>query len=146
MYSIVQESHDAIQMVKAGNETEIVDALYRISSLVNKTVDSDEALELILATVIEVLDGNRANIALRIPESEKLRIEVSWGQPQARRGSRTRNRARHCRLGCPSWEASFGTGRQERSTLLFAQSKNPIRDCGADGRARSDNRGSQRRK
>ncbi len=82
MYSIVQESHDAIQMVKAGNETEIVDALYRISSLVNKTVDSDEALELILATVIEVLDGNRANIALRIPESEKLRIEVSWGNPK----------------------------------------------------------------
>ena len=69
-------------MVKTGNETEIVDALYRISSLVNKTEDSDEALELILATVIEVLDGNRASIALRVPESENLRIEVSSGSPK----------------------------------------------------------------
>ena len=62
--------------MKTGSETEIVDDLYRISSLVNKTEDSDEALKLILATVIDVLDANRASIALRIPESKNLRIEI----------------------------------------------------------------------
>lgn len=68
--------------MKTGIGTKIVDDLYRISSLVNKTEDSDEALELILSTVIEVLDANRASIALRIPESKNLRIEVSSGTPK----------------------------------------------------------------
>ena len=45
-----------------------IDSLYRISSLVSKTDDPQEALELIMDEVVKVLGATSASIALINPD------------------------------------------------------------------------------
>ena len=58
-----------------------IDSLYRISSLVSKTDDPQEALELIMDEVVEVLRATSASIALINPDNNSLEIEVYRGLP-----------------------------------------------------------------
>ena len=58
-----------------------IDSLYRISSLVSKTDDPQEALELIMDEVVEVLGATSASIALINPDNNSLEIEVYRGLP-----------------------------------------------------------------
>jgi signal transduction histidine kinase len=58
-----------------------IDSLYRISSLVSKTDDPQEALELIMDEIVEVLGATSASIALINPDNNSLEIEVYRGLP-----------------------------------------------------------------
>lgn len=60
-----------------------IDSLYRISSLVSKTDDPQEALELIMDEVVKVLGATSASIALINPDKNSLEIEVYRGLPSS---------------------------------------------------------------
>jgi len=59
----------------------VVDALYRISSLVSDLEDPREALEIIIDEIIKVLPASSAAIELINPDTELLEIEVFRGFP-----------------------------------------------------------------
>jgi signal transduction histidine kinase len=59
----------------------IIDALYRISSLVAKTEDPHTALQAILKEIVNVLQPTSASICLVNPDSKRLEVEVSFGMP-----------------------------------------------------------------
>ena len=61
-----------------------IDALYRISSIVNGTEDPTEALNIILDEVVSVLKASSASISLINPETNTLNIEVNTGLPADR--------------------------------------------------------------
>ncbi|MGC6424408.1 MAG: GAF domain-containing protein [Lentimonas sp.] len=65
-----------------GHEQTVIDALYRISSIVSNTDEPRIALEQILQEIIEVLKPNSASISLINPDTHKLELEVSQGLSQ----------------------------------------------------------------
>ena len=58
-----------------------IDALYRISSLINNTEDPKEALSCILEEIMKVLPAASASINLINPDTKLLEIEVMRGIP-----------------------------------------------------------------
>lgn len=74
----------------AADEQTIVDALYRISSLVNATDDPREALELIIDEIMRVLPCSSASIELLNPDRDILEIEVFRGLPEHAKGLQLR--------------------------------------------------------
>lgn len=68
-------------MSQTVSERSVVDALYRISSLVGATDEPGEALQLILEEIVSVLDATSASVALVNPDSHQLEIESSVGLP-----------------------------------------------------------------
>jgi signal transduction histidine kinase len=63
------------------NADTIIDALYRISSLVAKTEDPHKALQAILGEIVNVLQPTCASISLINPDTKRLEVEVSFGLP-----------------------------------------------------------------
>ncbi len=63
------------------SETPAIDALYRISRLVNQTEDPREALELIIDEIMRVLPAEAAAIELINPDRDCLEVEVARGFP-----------------------------------------------------------------
>ncbi len=63
-------------------ETKVIDALYRISSLLANTEDPRKALKVILQEVMTVLNPSSASISLVNPDSKCLEVEVSVGLPE----------------------------------------------------------------
>lgn len=57
----------------------MLDCLYRVGAVVNSTEDPREALDFILAEVVNTLQASSASIALVEPATGALRIEVSNG-------------------------------------------------------------------
>ena len=67
-------------------QTRAIDALYRISTLSGKQINSVRALESILDEVMQVFSANSASISLVNASSDTLLIEVSRGLPEQSRG------------------------------------------------------------
>ena len=67
-------------------QTRAIDALYRISTLSGKQINSVRALESILDEVMQVFSANSASISLLNASSDTLLIEVSRGLPEESRG------------------------------------------------------------
>jgi len=63
-----------------------IDALYRISTLSSKQLNSVRALEAILDEVMQVFTANSASISLLNPSADSLLIEVQRGLPDSSRG------------------------------------------------------------
>jgi len=63
------------------NISEVIDSLYRISSLVSSTEDPVEALRYILEEIMRVLSPTSASISLINPDTGRLDIEVQSGLP-----------------------------------------------------------------
>jgi len=63
-----------------------IDALYRISTLSSKQLNSVRALEAILDEVMQVFPANSASISLLNPSADSLLIEVQRGLPDSSRG------------------------------------------------------------
>ncbi len=59
-----------------------IDALYRISRVVNRTEDTNEALEIIIDEILHVLPAESAAIELINPDRNCLSIEVQRGFPR----------------------------------------------------------------
>ena len=59
-----------------------IDALYRISRVVNRTEDTREALEIIIDEILHVLPAESAAIELINPDRNCLSIEVQRGFPR----------------------------------------------------------------
>jgi signal transduction histidine kinase len=72
-------------MIPAPTEPLVVDALYRISSLVSDTDDPREALEIIMDEVIRILPTQSAAIEIINPDTGRLEIEVFRGFPDSSR-------------------------------------------------------------
>lgn len=68
----------------APSDASVVDALYRISSLVNEAEDPAAAFELILDQIIAFFPSATASIALINPDTQCLEIEVMRGLPGRR--------------------------------------------------------------
>lgn len=66
-------------------EGSVVDALYRISSLVSDLEDPREALEIIIDEIMKVLPATGAAIELINPDTKLLEIEVFRGLPKSSR-------------------------------------------------------------
>ncbi len=66
----------------ADSDSEVVDALYRISSLVSDLDDPREALEIVIDEVMRVLPASSAAIELINPDTNLLEIEVCRGLPE----------------------------------------------------------------
>jgi len=64
------------------NERDIVDSLYRISSLTANTEDAKEALGCILEEVVRVFAASSASVSLINPDTNQLEIEVQQGLPE----------------------------------------------------------------
>lgn len=60
-------------------ERNVIDSLYRISRLVSETDDAQEALEVILQELVDVLGASSASVALTNPDTNLLEIEVTRG-------------------------------------------------------------------
>ena len=60
-------------------DARVLDCLYRVGAFVNSTEDPREALDFILAEVVQTLGASSASIALVEPATGSLRIEVSNG-------------------------------------------------------------------
>lgn len=60
-------------------DTRVLDCLYRVGAFVNATEDPREALDFILAEIVQTLNASSASIALLEPTTGSLRIEVSNG-------------------------------------------------------------------
>ena len=67
-------------------EGRAIDALYRISTLSGKQLNSVRALEAILDEVMQVFSANSASISLLNPSADSLLIEVQRGLPDSSRG------------------------------------------------------------
>ena len=67
-------------------EGRAIDALYRISTLSGKQLNSVRALETILDEVMQVFSANSASISLLNPSADSLLIEVQRGLPDSSRG------------------------------------------------------------
>jgi signal transduction protein with GAF and PtsI domain len=59
-----------------------IDALYRISRVVNRTEDTGEALDIIIEEILNVLPAESAAIELINPDRNCLSIEVQRGFPR----------------------------------------------------------------
>lgn len=66
-------------MAETRNQNQVIDSLYRISSLVSSTEDPSEALRFILEEIMQVLRPTSASISLVNPDSNRLEIEVESG-------------------------------------------------------------------
>jgi len=64
------------------SDLDVIDSLYRISSLVNNTEEPREALELIIDEIMRVLPAQAAAIELINPDTGMLQIEVLRGMPR----------------------------------------------------------------
>jgi signal transduction histidine kinase len=60
-------------------DARVLDCLYRVGAFVNSTEDPREALDFILAEIVQTLNASSASIALVEPATGSLRIEVSNG-------------------------------------------------------------------
>jgi signal transduction histidine kinase len=65
------------------SENDPIDALYRISRIVNHTEDPREALEIIIDEIMTVLPAESASIELINPDKNCLEIEVYRGFPKS---------------------------------------------------------------
>jgi signal transduction histidine kinase len=63
-------------------EQTAIDSLYRISSLVSDTDEPEEALQLILDEIVQVLQPSSASISLVNPDNKVLELEASFGLPE----------------------------------------------------------------
>lgn len=68
-------------MPQTAEENLAIDALYRISSLINDTEDPQEALQTILDEIMQVLPAASATINLINPDTKLLEVEVMRGLP-----------------------------------------------------------------
>jgi signal transduction histidine kinase len=80
-----------------------IDALYRVSSIVNSTEDPREALELIIDEIMNVLPAESAAIELLHPDRTHLEIEVFRGFPKTLEGTELKIGA-----GVTGWVALHG--------------------------------------
>ena len=67
-------------------ENRAIDALYRISTLSSKQLNSVRALEAILDEVMQLFSANSASISLLNASADSLLIEVQCGLPDSSRG------------------------------------------------------------
>ena len=67
-------------------ESRAIDALYRISTLSGKHLNSVRALESILDEVMKVFSANSVSISLLNASADRLQIEVSLGLPEQSKG------------------------------------------------------------
>jgi len=75
----VQNKRDRVQ----ASEQSAIDALYRISRVVNSTEDTREALELVIEEIMNVLPAHSASIELINPDRNCLQVEVYKGYPKS---------------------------------------------------------------
>lgn len=66
-------------MPESRDQNQIIDSLYRISSLVSSTEDPSEALRFILEEIMQALNPSSASISLVNPDTNRLEIEVESG-------------------------------------------------------------------
>ena len=71
------------EIIEKGSDHLAIDALYRVSRIVNSTEDPREALELILDAIVNVLPAESAAIELINPDRNCLEIEVYRGFPKS---------------------------------------------------------------
>ena len=112
-----------MKKIEAGFTT--IDSLYRISSLVSRTDDPQEALEFILDEVVEVLGATSASIALINPDSNSLEIEVYRSLP-----SFSKELQLQLGQGVTGWVALHGTPllvRDVEKDARYFQVKDTIR-------------------
>ena len=69
--------------MESGSAQPALDALYRISSVLNATDDPAEALEIVIEKIIEILPAESAAIELVNPENNRLEIEAYRGFPRS---------------------------------------------------------------
>ena len=69
--------------MESGSAQPALDALYRISSVLNATDDTHEALELVIEKIVEVLPAESAAIELINPDDNRLEIEAHRGFPHS---------------------------------------------------------------
>ncbi len=67
-------------MTVPSTESQVIDSLYRISSLVSCTEDPSVAFDLILKEVMNVLQASSASISLINPDTNRLEIEAHTGE------------------------------------------------------------------
>ena len=84
-------------------EGRAIDALYRISTLSGKSLNSVRALEEILDEVMQVFSANSASISLLNENSDTLLIEVQRGLPDKSRGFQL-----PVGVGITGWVAAHG--------------------------------------
>jgi len=89
--------------MKTREDASIIDALYRISSLVGQTEEPGEALPLIIAEIIRMTGAHSASIALINPDTNCLEIEVFEGLP-----NQTGNLQLQLGEGVTGWVALHG--------------------------------------
>ena len=85
-------------------ENEIVEVLYRISSLDSNTEDPQEALQLILSEILQQLHCSSASIALKNPDTGNLNIEAHQGLPD-----KAHDLSMPIRHGITGWVALHGS-------------------------------------
>ncbi|MEX0330113.1 MAG: GAF domain-containing protein [Puniceicoccaceae bacterium] len=68
--------------MRRGSEQQAIDALYRVTRVVNSTDDPREALELIIDEIMHVLPAESAAIELMNPDRTHLMVEVYRGFPK----------------------------------------------------------------
>ena len=82
LWSVPERSHKSKALPPMNNEEmRALNARYRISSLIARTEEPQEALQSILTALIEVFHASSGSIALLSPDSGKLEIEVQHGLP-----------------------------------------------------------------
>jgi signal transduction histidine kinase len=69
--------------MKPPSEQPAIDALYRISRVVNSTEDPREALEMVIEEIMNVLPADSASIELINPDRNCLEVEVHRGFPKS---------------------------------------------------------------
>ncbi|HKJ91501.1 MAG TPA: GAF domain-containing protein, partial [Oceanipulchritudo sp.] len=69
--------------MKETPEHSAIDAIYRISRVVNQTEDPREALEIVIGEIIQVLPAESASIELINPDKNCLEVEVYRGFPKS---------------------------------------------------------------
>jgi signal transduction histidine kinase len=88
----------------AHSEQGAIDALYRISRIVDNASDAHEALERIIDEIMRVLPAESAAIELINPDTRRLEVEVSRGFPKSLKENQL-----PLGVGVTGWVALHGT-------------------------------------
>ena len=84
-------------------EHSAIDAIYRISRVVNQTEDPREALEIVIAEIMQVLPAESASIELINPDKNCLEVEVYRGFPKSLQSTELK-----LGIGVTGWVALHG--------------------------------------
>lgn len=116
VFTVLVQPPTLARMNSDSNDTSIIDALYRISRVVNETDDPRAALESIMDAIMAVLPAANAGIALINPDTNCLEIEVMRGFD-----SKFRHKAIPIGEGVTGWVALHGKALYVPDVLLDAR-------------------------